>query len=225
MAQPNPQLSAEQLLARHTAQIEELAKRTDTPKAQYWYVYGCLDSKIQALILPTATAGANVGPDLILTALARVYDDPNRASRAAERLTKINQFSDESFTAFLARFERILYEAGAQDWPDLARISALRNGLGPNLMKKLDVQITVPDKYNDFVKVLNQLAGGSRFTAPSSTHGHQGNGGHGSGFQRHHSPANFGGTKVEDGAIGVVEAPIPSMKALLFADTDDECDN
>jgi len=35
--------------------------------------------------------------------------------------------------AYIAKFERILYEAKGKDWPDVTKISAFRKGLNPTL--------------------------------------------------------------------------------------------
>lgn len=156
-------------------------------KAQFWYLFGCLDSKIQAMVLPTASYESPTAKT-ILEALARVYDDPNKTSKAADRLTagKVKQYDDESFNSYLARFEKTLHEAGARDWPDLAKVSTLRGGLGDSLKKKLAVQLIVPATYDLFVKALHQLAQGvSRGPAPD----------HGGGNRGHRYGS--GGTKAE----------------------------
>jgi hypothetical protein len=82
----------------------------------------------------------------------------------------MRQQPDEAFSAYLARFERTLYEAGAHGWPDLAKVSALRAGLGDSIKKKLEVQLTIPDDYTTFVKALHQLSTGPvRNTAPGQS--------------------------------------------------------
>jgi hypothetical protein len=126
-------------------------------KAHFWYVYGNLDSKIQALVLPLASE-TQLKPSLIFDSLARIYEDPNKASRASDRLTQLRQGTD-SLPHFLAKFERTLFEAQALDWPDSAKISTLRAGLNDHLKRKLEVQLAVPAKYDDFVRALHQLSG------------------------------------------------------------------
>lgn len=126
-------------------------------KAHFWYVYGNLESKIQALVLPLASE-VQLKPSLIFDSLARIYEDPNKVGRASERLTQLRQGTD-SLPHFLAKFERTLFEAQALDWPDLAKISTLRAGLNDHLKRKLEVQLVVPVRYDDFVRALHQLSG------------------------------------------------------------------
>jgi hypothetical protein len=144
------------------------------------------------MVLPLATTSTSPTADAILEALACVYDDPNRASKAADRLTsgKIKQSSDEPFSAYLARYEKTLYEAGAQDWPDLVKIFTLRSGLEDVLKRNLEVQLAIPAEYDPFVKALHQLArSSSRGPAPSGPvkEGFKGSG--------------YGGTKMEVDAV------------------------
>ena len=42
-----------------------------------------------------------------------------------------------SLFAFTAKFERTLYEAGGQSWPDINNISSFRNGLNSALRSRL----------------------------------------------------------------------------------------
>lgn len=132
-------------------------------KAHFWYVYGNLDTKIQALVLPLAS-GAQLNPSLIFDSLARIYEDPNKASRASDRLTQLRQGTD-SLPHFLAKFERTLFEAQALNWPDSAKISTLRAGLNDHLKRKLEVQLVVPAKYDDFIRALHQLSGHVKSTS------------------------------------------------------------
>jgi hypothetical protein len=123
------------------------------------------------LLLP-ATDPATASPTNLLDALERVYEDPNKADKAADLLSKMTQMQEEAFSAYLARSERTLFEFGAQGWPGLAKISALRTGLNVNLKKKLEVQLILPSRYEDFVKALHQLSQGlQRGTAPPRNSG------------------------------------------------------
>lgn len=146
-----------------------------TDVAHFWYVYGNLSTKTQALVLPLAS-GAQLKPSLIFDSLARIYEDPNKASRASDRLTQLRQGTD-SLPHYLAKFERTLFEAQALDWPDSAKISTLRSGLNDHLKRKLEVQLVVPAKYDDFVRALHQLSGhaksaGFATAAAASTNHH-----------------------------------------------------
>jgi hypothetical protein len=96
----------------------------------------------------------------ILDQIARVYDNPNKVREAEDRLLSIKQ-GDDSLRSYIAKFERLLYEANAQDWPDVTKILTFRNGLSSTIRNRLSQQLHLPRTYPDFVKVVQQLAGRS----------------------------------------------------------------
>ena len=49
-------------------------------------------------------------PQSILTQLSRVYDNPNKVQEAEDRLYTLKQGTDSAPT-YIAKFERVLYEA------------------------------------------------------------------------------------------------------------------
>jgi hypothetical protein len=76
----------------------------------------------------------------------------------------------------MAKFERILYEARGQDWPDVNKISTFRNGLNSILRNRLAQQLNLPCKYPDFVRIVQQLAGrSSSLPQPQSSSSSNGN--------------------------------------------------
>ena len=60
----------------------------------------------------------------------------------------------DSIPAYVAKFERVLYEARGQDWPDVNKISTFRNGLNSVIRNRLAQQLNPPRKYPDFVRVV-----------------------------------------------------------------------
>ena len=86
----------------------------------------------------------------------------------------------DTLPAYVAKFERVLYEARGQDWPDVNKISTFRNGLNSTIRNRLAQQLKLPRQYPAFVKVVQQLAGRSPSSAvqpqPSSD-SHQQRGG------------------------------------------------
>jgi hypothetical protein len=96
----------------------------------------------------------------ILDQLTRVYDNPNKVQEAEDKLLSLKQGTD-SIPAYVAKFERVLYEASGQNWPDVNKISTFRNGLNSTIRSRLSQQLSLPRKYPDFVKVVQQLAGRS----------------------------------------------------------------
>lgn len=134
--------------------------------AQFYYVYLNLDSHVQAIVLPQLTQAETSTYDFhtILDQLTRVYDNPNKVQEAEDKLYALKQGTD-SLHAYMAKFERVLYEARGQDWPDVNKISSFRNGLSPTLRSRLAQQLNLPRTYSDFIRVVQQLAGRSSTSA------------------------------------------------------------
>jgi hypothetical protein len=112
--------------------------------AQFYYVYLNLDSAVQSMVLPQLSRAEEVQRwdyNSILEQLARVYDNPNKQQEAEDKLYSLRQGTD-SLPAFIAKFERTLYEAGGQAWPDVNKISNFRNGLNSALRSRLAQQLT-----------------------------------------------------------------------------------
>lgn len=142
--------------------------------AQFYYVYLNLDSRVQAMVLPQlaqAEKSSSWAFSTILDQLSRVYDNPNKVQEAEDKLFALRQGTD-SVPSYIAKFERVLYEASGQNWPDVNKISIFRNGLSTTIRNRLAQQLNLPRKYPDFIRVVQQLAGRSQ--APNGT----GNGSH-----------------------------------------------
>jgi len=85
--------------------------------AQFYYVYLNLDSHVQAMVLPQlgqAEEDKDWNYKAILSQLSRVYDNPNKVQEAEDRLYALKQGSDSALV-YIAKFERVLYEARGQD--------------------------------------------------------------------------------------------------------------
>ncbi|KAF5498746.1 hypothetical protein CGCF413_v007039 [Colletotrichum fructicola] len=127
--------------------------------SQLYYVYSSLDSNVQAMVLPfVRNAERNNVWDVagLIQHLERIFDDPNKAKKAGQRLRDLEQ-RQSSLSRYLATFERTLYEANADSWPDDAKITALTGGLNKEVKQKLNTQLTLPTKYDDFIRVLLAL--------------------------------------------------------------------
>lgn len=106
----------------------------------------------------------------ILDQLRQVYDNPNKTQEAEDRLLSIKQVPDEALAAYIAKFERVLYEAKGQDWPDVTKISTFRKGLQSSLRTRPSQQLNLPRTYPEFIKIVQQLAGYSfASSTPSSS--------------------------------------------------------
>jgi hypothetical protein len=137
--------------------------------AQFYYVYLNLDSSVQAMVLPQlmqAEESELWDYNTILNQLSRVYDNPNKIQEAEDKLLSLRQDSDP-IAVYIAKFERILYEARGQDWPDVTKISTFRKGLNTTLRNRLVQQLNLPRTYPEFLRVVQQLAGHS-FSSPVS---------------------------------------------------------
>lgn len=127
--------------------------------AQLYYVYASLGKGVQGLVLAFMKKAEKTGewdPSALLGYLERLYDDPNKAKKAGQRLRELQQGST-NLTVYLPRFEQTLFEAGADDWPDDAKITTLVGGLNKDTKQRLNGQLELPTRYNAFVRTLLTL--------------------------------------------------------------------
>ena len=128
--------------------------------AQFYYVYLNLDSHVQAMVLPQlghAEEAQEWDYKTILSQLTRVYDNPNKVQEAGDKLLSLRQGTD-LIPVYISKFKRVLYEARGQDWPDITKISIFRNGLSSTIRSRLSQQLTLPSRYPDFIRVIQQLS-------------------------------------------------------------------
>ena len=169
--------------------------------AQFYYVYLNLESHIQAMVLPQ------------LHQAVRVYDNPNKVQEAEDKLLALKQGTD-SIPAYVAKFERVLYEARGQNWPDVNKISTFRNGLSSTIRSRLAQQLNLPRKYPDFVRVVQQLAGRTS-QAPTSGNSNGSGSGPGPGPGNHH----YHGEPMEVGSINAIHVSSPQQRARSISPT------
>ena len=119
-----------------------------------------LDSHVQAIVLPQLQQAEESDIwdyNTILDQLTRVFDNPNKVQQAEDRLLPLRQGRDSAPT-YISKFERVLYEARGQNWPDINKISIFRNGLNSTIRDGLSEQLNLPQRYPDFVRIVQQLA-------------------------------------------------------------------
>jgi hypothetical protein len=78
--------------------------------------------------------------------------------------------------AYIAKFERLLFEAKGQDWPDANKIITFRSGLSSSLRKSLSTQLALPTDYPGYLSIVQQLNRRlftSPFAAPHAAHAHE----------------------------------------------------
>jgi hypothetical protein len=175
--------------------------------AQFYYVYLNLDSHVQAMVLPQLSQAEDSESwdyRTILQQLSRVYDNPNKVQEAEDKLFALKQGSD-SIPTYTAKFERVLYEARGQDWPDVNKISTFRNGLNSTIRSRLAQQLSLPRSYAEFVRIVQQLAGSSSSSGFSS-YGRQHSTPHGQ--TDSHKPA--AGDAMDIGYIGLIDKEQPT---------------
>lgn len=129
--------------------------------ARFYYVYSNLEPQVQAMVLPQlaeAEKQKRWDYSAILDQLSRVYSNPNQRQEAEDALHHLRQTDKEHLPAYLAKFERLLYEAEAQDWPDSVKISTLRSGLNSSIRKALATQLSLPASYSGFLRMVQQLS-------------------------------------------------------------------
>ena len=89
----------------------------------------------------------------ILDQLSRVYSNPNKVQEAEDKLYSLKQGTN-SLHAFIAKFEHILYEARGQDWNDVNKIAAFRQGLNTTIKNRLAQQLNLPRTYAKFIETI-----------------------------------------------------------------------
>lgn len=122
------------------------------------------------LQLATDTSDWTESVDNAFESLKRVFG-PNRRSDAAANFFSIKQDAAESLAAFLSRFERLLYESKSTDLNDAGKIAILKNGVNKTLRDRLDLQLSLPTTYEEFVEslhTLNTKNAGTPFRQPNS---------------------------------------------------------
>ena len=75
---------------------------------------------------------------------------------------------------YITKFERLLYEAKGQNWPDSNKIFTFRNSLSFTVRNRLTQQLALPREYSKFIRVVQKLAG----SGPSSSNTHVNHGFH-----------------------------------------------
>ena len=103
--------------------------------AQFYYVFLNLESHVQAMVLSQlgqAELSNTWDYNTILDQLSRIYNNPNKVQEAEDRLLTIKQGTDP-IPIYVAKFERVLYKARGQNWPDVNKISTFRNGLNSTI--------------------------------------------------------------------------------------------
>ena len=105
------------------------------------YVWDRLEQPQQASILhlrEQSEEDSDWDPEQIFSFFQRLCHNPREQQEAIQRFTQVRQRDDESLIAYLARFERLSYEAKASSWPDVSRITTLHRGLRQSLRQKLE---------------------------------------------------------------------------------------
>ena len=128
--------------------------------AQFYYIYLNLESHVQAIVLPQlgqAEESETWDYNTILDQLSRVYNNPNKVQEAEDKLLSLRQGTD-SIPVYVSKFERVLYKARGQNWPDINKISVFRNGLSSTIQSRLHQQLNLPTSYSGFIQIVQQLA-------------------------------------------------------------------
>jgi Retrotransposon gag protein len=125
------------------------------------YVWDRLEQPQQASCLhlrDTAEANQQWDPEEIFLFFQRICYNPREQQEAVQRFASVRQKDDESLLAYLARFERLSYEAGAQVWPSTSRISSLHRGLRASLRQLLEESndSLFSQSYDDYVELVQR---------------------------------------------------------------------
>ncbi len=105
-----------------------------------------------------------------------MYNNLNKVQEAEDKLLSLRQGTD-SIPVYISKFERVLYKAHGQNWPDINKVSVFRNGLNSTIQGRLHQQLKLPTSYSEFVQIVQQLASrSSSFPAPSHSNLHSNSG-------------------------------------------------
>lgn len=105
------------------------------------YVWDWLEQSQQASVLhlrQSAEDNQIWDPEVIFSFFQRLCYNPRELQEAIQRFSSVQQRDDESLVAYLARFERLSYEANMNSWLDISRVTTLHRGLRPNLRRNLE---------------------------------------------------------------------------------------
>jgi hypothetical protein len=133
-----------------------------TGASAFEYVWDRLEQPQQASILHLRQHSDDTqiwNPEDIFSYFQRLCHNPREQQEAIQRFSTVRQKEEESLVAYLARFERLSFEAGANTWPDVSRITSLHRGLRPALRQPLEESndSLFSQPYNDYVELLQGL--------------------------------------------------------------------
>jgi len=130
-----------------------------TPFARFQYIFTRLGTKVQQMVTTFVERGGPSGehvPAEFITYLDSIYLDPNASARAADRLRTMRQGKNETFAAFLPRFERQLADSHL-DENDRTQINYLRGALNDEMKRSLVTAGTFVI-YGDLVRTLLSIS-------------------------------------------------------------------
>ncbi len=136
------------------------------------YVWDRLEQPQQASILhlrEQSEEDSDWDPEQIFSFFQRLCHNPREQQEAIQRFSQIRQRDDESTIAYLARFERLSFEARASSWPEISRITTLHRGLRQSLRQKLDESndSLFSLSYNQYVEAIQSVDRRSKRFQPS----------------------------------------------------------
>ena len=125
------------------------------------YVWDRLEQAQQASILHlrhTAEEEQQWDVEKIFSFFQRLCHNPREQQEAVQRFASARQKDEESLLTYLARFERLSYEAGARTWPDASQVSSLHRGLRSSLRQYLEESndSLFSMKYDDYVELVQR---------------------------------------------------------------------
>jgi hypothetical protein len=136
--------------------------------ARFHYVYSRLAPGPKRTMLPYVKRAQEANACVAEAFVAYVqstFEDPNKVKKAGQRLTKIRQ-GRRSIAAYIPEFERKLFEARADEWPDDARIILLVASLNRETQDRLEGK-DWPETYAQFTAFLRRQE--SAFVSTSET--------------------------------------------------------
>ncbi|KAL7771366.1 hypothetical protein CFE70_004706 [Pyrenophora teres f. teres 0-1] len=138
------------------------------------YVWDRLEQPQQASILhlrEQSEEKSDWDPEQIFSFFQRLCHNPREQQEAIQRFSQIRQRDDESIIAYLARFERLSFEAKASSWPEISRVTTLHRGLRQSLRQKLEESndSLFSLSYDQYIEAIQSVDRRSKRFQPSQT--------------------------------------------------------
>lgn len=138
------------------AKLETDGPKMGSENVRVWYALGRLSG--QAAVRMTLWADVNKSSasfnvSNFLDAMDSAFSNKMSREKAVEKLSRIRQGKRE-FSDFVGEFDRLLLEAGSDQWAEVSKIAQIRNALNDDMK---DLLVSVVDEGRTYAEFCSQL--------------------------------------------------------------------